>query len=286
MNRTPSAYEQRPLHPIDLSIWADFWDLLEHHGLSPNILQQTLPGLEGPVLVVGSGQGLVPAFLLRSGYAVTSLERSRAMARMSRRRRGLDPIVQDGACYRCDDRFKTIILNTGVLNSRTLGSGEALSIVDNISTMLARDGRLVVAFFRWTRWTDLALRLGFFGTPSSNVVLWRHRDDFGKALRLLEGSDGSADDLAALLCSNRKLISEHARNIIKLGESYRDLTGLAPDGFISEHSGFFPFPLAESHESAVTKQMSARGFQTMEYFVFNGGDTGILVLGRAPHGDP
>src|SRR5664279_906803 len=81
---------------------SDFWDALApHHAAIENnyfdlsSLRRILPELREPVLVVGAGQGLIVAELLKMGMQCDGVDFSSEMLRHARLRRGLSLIQAD-----------------------------------------------------------------------------------------------------------------------------------------------------------------------------------------------
>jgi hypothetical protein len=83
------------LFPIDYRVWADYWDLLEHHGLNAENAFLLSEALASPMLIVGSGQGLLSQYFAQCGYDICSVDRSIEMAKFATYRRGMPTVVCD-----------------------------------------------------------------------------------------------------------------------------------------------------------------------------------------------
>ncbi len=107
-----------------------------------------LRDLEGPVLVVGAGQGIIVEHYRRLGFVAHGLDRSRRMVVEARRRRGLDLVLADARALPFRDRsFATVILSSGVVDYGAAGD-ELSRMFAEAMRALAPGGRLAAAFYR------------------------------------------------------------------------------------------------------------------------------------------
>jgi hypothetical protein len=134
---------------------ADFWNALApfHSGVENNYfdlpsLHRILPELREPVLVVGAGQGLIVAELLKKGFQCEGVDFSLEMIRYAQLRRGLSLIQADARAMPLkDDAYQTIICATGVVDF--IGDeAEIKSIMDEAARIVRPTGNIFVAFYR------------------------------------------------------------------------------------------------------------------------------------------
>jgi ubiquinone/menaquinone biosynthesis C-methylase UbiE len=158
---------------------SNFWDALAPHHfkiensyLDRPSLRRILPDICPPVLVVGAGQGLIVAELLKKGVHCDGVDLSSEMLRYARIRRGLDLVQADARAMPFGNgSYRTIIYATGVVDFMT--DEEEIRIIMNEARRIAdRSGTIFVAFYRLSAATeDFVARLGLL---RNNVL--RHRE--------------------------------------------------------------------------------------------------------------
>jgi len=134
---------------------ANFWDeLAPYHAAIENnyfdlpSLHRILPELRDPVLVVGAGQGLIVAELLRMRFQCDGVDYSTEMIRYARQRRGLSLIQADAKAIPLKaGAYQTIIYATGVVDF--IGDeAEIKRIMDEAARIVSPTGSIFVAFYR------------------------------------------------------------------------------------------------------------------------------------------
>lgn len=134
------------------------WEYFEKDGLTDILIDKYINSIVNPVLVVGSGQGLVSSYLIKLGFNVSSIDSVLEMATLAKERRNVDTEIIDILDFKSNYNFNTIIVNTGVASP---------SFVDNFSKQLAISlnnnlkvgGKVVLASFERTHYDDFAHRL-------------------------------------------------------------------------------------------------------------------------------
>jgi len=158
---------------------SNFWDALApHHSKIENSyldlpsLRRIVHDIYPPVLVVGAGQGLIVAELLKKGVHCDGVDLSSEMLRYARIRRGLDLVQADARAMPFGKgTYRTIIYATGVVDFMT-DEKEIRVIMNEARRIADRSGNIFVAFYRLSPATeDFMLKLGLL----SNHVL-RHRE--------------------------------------------------------------------------------------------------------------
>jgi len=104
--------------------------------------------INGPVLVIGAGQGLLVESLQQSGYKVDGIDNNTKMIEYAERRRSIKLIQEDATNLSFDDNsYKTTIVATGVVDYI-----DDLHLIEAILNEAARvttdEGRILVAFYR------------------------------------------------------------------------------------------------------------------------------------------
>ncbi|WP_129337984.1 class I SAM-dependent methyltransferase [Cellulomonas endophytica] len=269
-------------YPTDWAVWADHWDLVEGHGMNVEAVPALAAQLRDPVLLVGSGQGLVAASLSSAGFHVVAVDSSATMARRARERRGVETVLCDVVDLRLGRRFATALVSTGVVNERSIAAGLVPRLVEVLRAHLLPDGVVLIAYFRRSAWTGVAELLGLYDRPSTNAFFWVAGGDVERARQLF--TDRSADPEAVGLAFSRhgEALARHADFIRRVGERCERLGSVDPEGFIRDHAGFYPFPLSTAAEVSLLAELGAGGLVPRGEALLNGADTRVVVLGVGP----
>lgn len=134
---------------------SEFWDALApyHASIEDNYLdlattRRILPELQGPVLVVGAGQGLIVEEIRKAGLPCHGIDLSREMIRYARLRRGIDLIHADArAMPIAEESFATVIFATGVIDF-TEDETAIRVMLDEARRVVRKSGKIFVAFYR------------------------------------------------------------------------------------------------------------------------------------------
>lgn len=266
--------------PIDFCIWADYWDLLEHQGLNAGNVHLLRHFLGNPLLLLGSGQGLLSSCLIQVGYDVCSVDRSTKMATYAASRRGVSTVVCDALALRLSHRFEALIVSTGLVNLRFLNQGLLPRLLETINWHLAPGGRLALSYFRATPWTQVALKLGLYGRPSNNVIFWHAAGDLAHAQRLFTVRLNDPSVVRRAFNDQPTKLTSHMGLILATGKRYIELNNESPERFIADHTGYYPFPLSRDDESIVFDTVGAHRMNLLSVLSTNSGDTTILVYER------
>ena len=124
-------------------------------------IRRIIHDIHQPALVVGAGQGLIVAELLRQGIQCDGVDLSSEMVRFAKVRRGLD-LVQADACTMPFGKgtYRTIIYATGVIDF--MMDEERIQVILQEARRVAADpANIFVAFYRLSAATeDLMIKLG------------------------------------------------------------------------------------------------------------------------------
>ena len=134
---------------------SDFWNALApfHSEIENNYfdvpsLRRILHEVRQPVLVVGAGQGLIVAELVRKGFQCDGVDFSSEMIRYAQLRRGLSLIQADATAMPLKDgAYQTIIYATGVVDFMG-DEAEIKRIMDEAARVVSPTGTVFVAFYR------------------------------------------------------------------------------------------------------------------------------------------
>jgi hypothetical protein len=125
--------------------------LVESNFFELRSLRLLLDSLQEPALIVGAGQGLIVAELLRRGYRCNGIDLSSEMIRQAKLRRGLTLIQADAkAMPFASGSYKSIIYATGVIDF--IGDeSDIRSILNEGRRVADGTGKIFVAFYRLSR---------------------------------------------------------------------------------------------------------------------------------------
>jgi len=230
--------------PIDYTIWAEYWDLLEHQGLEIDFMQRFIGFVDSPCLVVGSGQGLLSEFLEQRGYEVVNNDSCTDMAVRAKQRRQIETIVGNIVDIRLPIKFKTVVISTGIINELAIAQNQLYKIINSIDHHLIVGGSLILAYFRRTFWTDLAEKLGLYGVPSNNVLFWKAQGALERAANLFGVCNSKPRETQVLFDTYRECLNRHMNMVCRIGERHETLCPNSADLFIERHSGYYPFSLS------------------------------------------
>ena len=149
------CHRHNPVKPTTTEQSADFWNALApvHYSIEDNYfdrssLHRILPELREPVLVVGAGQGLIVAELLKSRIRCDGVDFSSEMIRYARERRGLSLIQADAKAMPLKNgAYQTIIYATGVVDFNG-DETEIKLIMNEAARVVSPSGSIFVAFYR------------------------------------------------------------------------------------------------------------------------------------------
>jgi hypothetical protein len=147
---------------------SEYWDALAPHHASIENNYLNLPSLRRivkdirpPVLVVGAGQGLIVAELLKHGFQTDGVDLSLEMIRYAKTRRGLTLVHADARALPFGGgSYETIIYATGVVDF--MGDEELIGVIlKEARRVISPSGKIFVAFYKMSAASEEFLaRLG------------------------------------------------------------------------------------------------------------------------------
>ncbi len=128
--------------------WAPFWERLEDRHLGTLVTEAFVDSIESPVLVIGSGQGVVVDRLRQRGFQVTAVDREPEMAALAKRRRGIRTLLADGRKLPFgDNAFRTVIVATGVVDY-LFDEAVIREILSEARRVTRNNGDVIIAFYK------------------------------------------------------------------------------------------------------------------------------------------
>ncbi len=143
--------------PGEHSSFAAFWDALapyhaaiENSYLDLPSLRQIIHEIQGPVVVVGAGQGLIVAEIRKRGFPCDGVDLSPEMIRYAKLRRGIQLVQADARAMPFPDRtYQTVIYATGVVDFTDDEAGIRAMLTEG-RRIAAGAGKVFVAFYRFS----------------------------------------------------------------------------------------------------------------------------------------
>jgi Methyltransferase domain len=256
-----------------------YWEYFEQAGLSGEALKSIEP-IVSPVLVLGSGQGVVSQTLTAAGHDVTNVDCSRAMIDYARTRRQVETILGDAASIALERRFATVIIATGILTDANVHTRFVTDVVNNADRHLSDDGHVVLAYFRRSRAREVLERLGLLGHPSTNAKVWEGRDSLAgmKAALMACGYGDRALDVAFVVFD--EALDRQRQLMADVGHAYVRARGVAapPPEFLDQFAELGECYLSSESEDAVRKAIEDR--HTIVNRLEPADDTIVLVYKR------
>lgn len=164
------------------------WEFFEQDGLTDDLINQYARHISEPVLVVGSGQGLVSRRLIDLGFDVSSVDSIPEMAHRAKERRGVDTEVVDFISLERQDIFRTIIVNTGVITPHLIDE-LAQSFADSLVRNLNAEGSVILAMFERTQFDEFAEYIGIDSSLSLLSHLCRKIEEGNGIFEALQSSE-------------------------------------------------------------------------------------------------
>ncbi len=255
------------------------WALFEHTGLNERVLA-AIDCFRSPILLLGSGQGLVPQALQSLGHAVTSVDISRQMIAYARSRRNIETIHGDAASVSIGRRFRTVVVNTGVITQANVRSPFARAVVHNAAAHLTANGRVVLAYLKYSFSITVFEGLGLLGRPSSNFLVWEAREslDTMKDALASYGCDRALLESVFVLC--RDDLERHRDLIARIGTAdMKANQSAAPSRELLDRCADFETLYLKPDSEDLLLRTIAEDHAVVQTFEADNG-TAIVVYGR------
>lgn len=245
---------------------AAYWDTVapHHWRLEDNYLnvpsvRLILGDIRPPVMVVGSGQGLIVEELRRQGLRCDGIDLSAEMMEYARLRRGLTLVRANATAMPfADGTYETVIVATGVIDFMA-DVRQIETVVREANRIVSGTGNVFVAFYRYSAAQQRFLTsLGLLrdGTLHMRSAMVLSRLGFGALVAWVAKTAGISTFQAVLLCISTALGSTQRERAV--GLAIRRVLAQAgdPDAFYprSTHNRFL---VANRSVGAI---MSASGF--------------------------
>ena len=236
-----------------------YWASFEHIGLTDNV-HASCSHIVSPILLLGSGQGLVAQLLGKLGHEVTSVDISAPMVEYARSRRNIDTIFADAASVSLARRFSTVIINTGIVTESNVHTPAISGVLDNALDHLDTGGRIVLAYLTYSFPIQVLEGLGLLGRPSANQLVWQARQSLDALKQALadHGCEAALLDRVFVLCHAE--LDRHRQLVASVGQAYmRENHTTAPDPAVIDKCGdFIPLYLKRESEERLLNAIGRR----------------------------
>jgi SAM-dependent methyltransferase len=236
-----------------------YWRFLENGGLNEN-LSVLVEYVASPVLLLGSGQGLVSQKLVARGYDVTNVDISRSMIGYAKSRRGVETIEADAASVSISRKFRTIIISTGLVTEANAQTRFVVELLTNVDRHLACGGQVLLTYLKTSSSVQVFEYLGLLGRPSNNFDIWNARASLDKMKECLsaKGYDNNLIDYLFVLFEDK--LEDHRQMIERIGSEYMKINGGAepPQKLIDACADFASCYLKPVSEHSLIKAIEER----------------------------
>lgn len=259
--------------------WVDYWELYEDKaGLTTRITEALYEKICSPVLILGSGQGVISEDLLLEGKDVTSVDISRVMANKARERRGIETVVADATSVMLKKRFRSIIVPTGVLTMQRMEGDFVEKLLRNIRAHSESETKVIFSYFWNSPWDQAKALLGYYKKPSNAVYFWKAQGDLEAAKHLLVTEGGILQETADRIFSQcKEALQEILELYLVVGERYQQINNNDADieQFFSEEEAE-SMSLTEEQELDFRNRLKLSRFRVEEILSFDN-DVRVLV---------
>lgn len=236
------------LNRIDWNIMSKVWEAYENMGVSPKRLDRVLRYLESPILVMGSGMGLVSECLINKGYTVDSIDSSSEMIKRSREKRNIASILCNSEKTPFPDKsYKTILINSGVIDSVSLYAGDTQKILEECMRLIRNDGKVIISYFKEEPHMEFIYNSLKLNRYPSNYSLFLV-DDLKKVRSKFETDTKMRKDLIDFIFSTYPKSIKYLYTLVNNIKETLLTKNIAPKRFISKHIGYNKYNLNNIEE--------------------------------------
>jgi len=133
---------------IMFEVWAPFWEFYESQQFNTKTIDKLMNIIRSPVLLVGSGQGLVASHLKKMGIVVWCVDLEKEMLKAGLQKRNIKGIAANASFlpFR-DGYFKTVLISTGVIDYSN-NNEEIQKIFNEALRVAGTFASIIVAFYK------------------------------------------------------------------------------------------------------------------------------------------
>lgn len=217
------------------------WEHFEQDGLTDAIILRFMSSIVSPVLVVGSGQGLVSRALLDAGHQVHSIDCLEIMAQLAVQRNSVETTVIDFLYLNATNEYKTVIINTGVLYPIFI-KRHLNDFVDKINEVLRCGGMILLSFLRKTDFDITVLDLKLHKDKKLLVEIWRGLNSGRNIFEVLLNEFRDLPGIRYLLCQHKQELAEFESQIRIAGRKFESSNSCKKtEEFIAESLSYVSF---------------------------------------------
>jgi hypothetical protein len=255
----------------DFTKYVDYWDLYEDkNGLTTSIVAELSEYIRSPILVIGSGQGLIPGYLISIGEKVISVDINQKMADKALERRGIQTVVADAATVKLQQQFNTIIVSTGIASIERIEGKFLDKFLENIKTHSNRNAQIIFCYFWNSPWEQARKLLGIVKSPSNEVYFWKAQGHLETAKRLLISEGGIPQETVdKLFHQHKEVLQALLKSILLIGERYRSINnGQDPKPYFSSMELRKNGIITDQYELVLKRKLQLSNFQLDQILTF------------------
>jgi len=219
--------------------------------MNDKLISQFMTTILSPVLVVGSGQGIVSRALLDDGHHVHSIDCLESMAQLAARRNYVETEVIDFLDLNATNEYRTVIINTGVLYPIFI-KRHLNDFVDKINEVLRCGGVILLSFFRKTDFDRTVLDLKLHKDQRLLVEIWRGLNSGRNIFEVLSNEFRDLPGIQYLLCRHKQELEEFEAQIRDAGRRFGSFhSSSETERFISKALSYVSFGLDRSDQISI-----------------------------------
>lgn len=236
------------------------WESFENDGANTSTVSHLQHSIASPVLVVGSGQGLVSSAIHAIGHEVVSIDRSPEMAKFAAARRSVDTTVCDLLDFFPQQKFATIFVNTGVISPLVFPDRLHQS-TRRIRELARPEATVLASCLLWTDFDAVAEQLGLGDNPDLITEIdcsILAGDSINEALDTIHGP---SPELEYLKQRFHPEFATFENQIRQAGNCHREAfpEGSTP-GFLASSLRYVPYGIDTAQQMEVIQSFTAHGF--------------------------
>lgn len=242
------------------------WDCFEQDGMNNKLISQFMATITSPVLVVGSGQGIVSRVLLDNGHHVHSIDCLESMAQLAIQRNSVETEVINFLDLNVTNEYRTVIINTGVIYPSFI-KRYLDDFINKIDKVLKNEGVILLSFFRKTDFDKTVLDLRLHKDKRILVEIWRGLNSGRNIFKVLSNEFRNTPGIKYLLYRHKRELEEFEVQIRNAGRRFGSShNSCETERFIAKSLPYVSFGLERSDQTAIFHSFDRLPIKLKEVF--------------------
>lgn len=255
------------------------WDHFEQDGLTDAIILRFMSSIVSPVLVVGSGQGLVSRALLDARHHVHSIDCLESMAQLAVQRNSVETEVIDFLELNATNEYKTVVINTGVLYPLFL-KRHLSKFIKKLDEVLMCGGVILLSFFRKTSFDITVMDLRLHKDKRLLVEIWRGINSGRNIFEVLLSEFWDLPGMRYLLCRHKQELEEFESQIRIAGRRFESSHSCKEtEEFIAESLSYVSFGIEREDQISLFHSFDRSSIRLKE--IYNSKNATFAILEKA-----